>query len=217
MKTWGRTLLVSGTLFMLSAAVVRATEEPGQELALDLSEGVAPATAAPGGRGLDPCLGREPALERVVHRAWEQAGLQPERDRSRLARARAAGWLPRLSGGFSKDLGGRWSWRYEQGTTVDQLQQDDGWSWQVSLSWDLAGTVWRGAELQEARASAQRALERMEIATSVIALYLERRRLLTARSGRGVRAVRWRLLELTALLDAWTGGCFRGSWCGVRP
>lgn len=217
MNTWGRTLLVRGTLWLLIVAPAVPAKDLGDaQLALDLRSADG-SPAAGEEHPLAPCRFREPALERVVRQAWKQAGLQADRDRARRVRARAAGWLPRLSGGFSKNLGGRWSWRYEQGSSVDQLQQDDGWSWQVSLRWDLAETVWRGAELQEAKAAARRALERMEIATSVIPLYLERRRLLASPAGRGARARRWRLLELTALLDAWTGGAFHGSWCEVRP
>jgi len=164
------------------------------------------------------CLRHEPKVREVVKAAWEEAGLLPEDDLSRKSRVRASGWLPKLSGGVSKDMGDRWDYRYEPGTPrVDQLHQDDGLRWDVGLTWDLSGTVYQGEELAVAREASRRARERMDLAAEVIRLYFSRRRMMQngiPAPGSGPAIM---LLEATATLDAFTGERFRGRWCEVKP
>ncbi|RME25989.1 MAG: hypothetical protein D6806_06945 [Deltaproteobacteria bacterium] len=166
---------------------------------------------------LPTCTEREPAVDRVVEAAWAHAGLDPSDDKGRMRRARWSGWLPKLDGSVAKDSGGRWSSRYSPGDPQDTWQWDAGWSWQVGLSWDLGKLAWTLAENREAREAARRALERMDIATQVVRVWVERKMLLQRHfSGSGEDA-RWRIVELTALLDAWSGGVFRKKWCEVKP
>ena len=164
------------------------------------------------------CLRHEPKVREVVKAAWREAGLLPEDDRSRKSRVRASGWLPKVSGGVSKDMGDRWDYRYEPGTPrVDQLHQDDGLRWDVGLTWDLSKTVYQGDELQVAREASRRARERMDLAAEVIRLYFSRRRLM--QNGLPAKGSTSALVlqETTATLDAFTAGSFRGRWCEVKP
>jgi hypothetical protein len=164
------------------------------------------------------CLRGEPEVREVVQAAWEEAGLQPGDDLSRRRRVRAAGWLPKLSGGVSKDMGDRWDYRYEPGTPrVDQLHQDDGLRWDVGLSWDVSKTVFSTEELQVVREAAKRARERMDLAAEVIRLYFARRRLMPKGVPPPGSRQALELLETTATLDAYTGGRLRGRWCRVTP
>ena len=163
------------------------------------------------------CLRHEPKVREVVKAAWEEAGLLPEDDRSRRSRVRASGWLPKVSGGVSKDMGDRWDYRYEPGTPrVDQLHQDDGLRWDVGLTWDLSKTVYQSDELQVAREASRRARERMDLAAEVIRLYFSRRRLMQDGLPQKGAASALMLQETTATLNAFTAGRFRGRWCEVK-
>ena len=163
------------------------------------------------------CLRHEPKVREVVKAAWEEAGLLPEDDRSRRSRVRASGWLPKVSGGVSKDMGDRWDYRYEPGTPrVDQLHQDDGLRWDVGLTWDLSKTVYQSDELQVAREASRRARERMDLAAEVIRLYFSRRRLMQDGLPQKGATSALMLQETTATLNAFTAGRFRGRWCEVK-
>ncbi len=162
------------------------------------------------------CQRKEPDVREVVRAAWEQAGLQPGEDLSRKSRVRAAGWLPKLSGGVSKDMGDRWDYRYEPGSPrVDQLHQDDGLRWDVDVSWDISKTVFSGEELQVAREASRRARERMDLAAEVIRLYFARRRLMHKGLPVPDSPSAVQFSETTAMLNAYTGDRFRDRWCRV--
>lgn len=209
----GRILIIP--LMALSALCLAAEPDWGGELAFEIDL----ESKQPKKKNNRPaCLRREPAVREVVKAAWEEAGLMSEDDRSRKSRVRASGWLPKLSGGVSKDMGDRWDYRYEPGTPrVDQLHQDDGLRWDVGLTWDLAGTVFLSEELQVAREASRRARERMDLAAEVIRLYFSRRRLMQNGLPEKGSASALMLLENTATLDAFTGERFRDRWCEVKP
>jgi hypothetical protein len=212
----GRILIIP--LMTLSALCLAGEPDFGEDLAFEIRlDGEQ--TETPKKRKRRPaCLRNEPRVREVVKAAWEEAGLLPEEDHSRKSRVRASGWLPKLSGGVSKDMGDRWDYRYEPGTPrVDQLHQDDGLRWDVGLTWDLSKTVYQGEELSVAREASRRARERMDLAAEVIRLYFSRRRQMqNGLPDKGtVSAVV--LQETTATLDAFTGERFRGRWCEVKP
>ena len=161
------------------------------------------------------CNGNEPRIDEVVEAVWAHAGMEPGADKARMKRAGWSGLFPRLDGAVAKDTGGRWSSRYSPGSTQDTLQWNAGWSWQVGLTWDLSGLVWTAAEVREARENARRALERMDMATQVVRAYVERKKLLAKYLSVAKDELRWRIMELTALLDAWSGWAFRNKWCEV--
>jgi hypothetical protein len=208
----GRILIIP--LMTLSALCLAAEPDWGGDLAFEIDlESKQPKKK----KNRLACLRHEPKVREVVKAAWEEAGLLPDDDRSRKSRVRASGWLPKLSGGVSKDMGDRWDYRYEPGTPrVDQLHQDDGLRWDVGLTWDLSKTVYQGEELQVAREASRRARERMDLAAEVIRLYFSRRRLLQNGLPEKGSTSATILKETTATLDAFTAGRFRGRWCEVK-
>jgi hypothetical protein len=163
------------------------------------------------------CQRLEPATAALVRAAVEAAGLGDEADRDRASRVRLAGFLPKLEAGVSMDVGDRQDFRYEVGSPrVDQLQVDDGWSWDVGLSLDLSGAAYRSEELQAAREGVRRARERRELALEVIRLQHARRRLLLGGLPAAGSEDGAQLEELTDLLDAWTAGRFADVLCRPR-
>ncbi len=163
------------------------------------------------------CLDREPSVDEMVRAAQSRAGLLVEDDLSRRRRLSISGWLPKLSGGVSMDVGDRWDYRYEPGEPrVDRLQQDDGLRWDVGLSWDLARMAFVKEELSVAREAVRRAAERRDLAVEVIRLAYARRRLMSGGVPASGTPARVQLDETTAILDAWTGGKFSKLWCGRR-
>jgi hypothetical protein len=165
-----------------------------------------------------PCLKQEPRVREVIEAAWEQAALTPEEDHSRQTRARISGYLPKISGGLSKDGGNSWKYRYEPGTArVDQLQQTAGLRWDTSIVWDLALFAYNPDELQITREATNRARERRNLASEVIRIFFARQKIL--RRGMPTPGSRFAqlLAEETAALDTWTGGRFQKQWCEVNP
>lgn len=211
----GRLILIP--LMVLSVLCRAGEPDWGGDLAFDIGDQKEPDEIHK--KKLRPaCQKKEPSVRAVVRAAWEQAGLQPGEDLSRKSRARAAGWLPKLSGGVSKDMGDRWDYRYEPGSPrVDQLHQDDGLRWDVNMSWDISKTVFSSEELQVAREASRRARERMDLAAEVIRLYFARRRLVQKGLPAPDSPSAVQFSETTATLNAYTGDRFRDRWCRVTP
>lgn len=164
------------------------------------------------------CLGQEPTAREVVRAAWEQASLLPEEDRSRHIRARAGGYLPKVSAGISKELGDNWRYRYQPGTTRnDQLQQSTNLRWDTSVAWDLSTFAYNPDELQISRETVSRARERRNLATEVIRIFFARQKILRRGMPKPGSRYHQLLAEETAALDAWTDGRFQKQWCEVKP
>ncbi len=164
--------------------------------------------------GFGDCLSSEPKSLELVKAAWAFSGLKREKESSLENRVRISGWLPRLSGGVSYDLGDRWDYKYEPGEPrVDQLHQNNGLSWDAGMSLDLARTVFQVEELSVIKESSRRASERRDLAMEVIRLVFARRQLMLHGMPKEGSAERNRLDEYTAVLDAWTGGAFQNRWC----
>jgi hypothetical protein len=194
---------VSGSLVLDIGPEASAEEEPGKA----------------GDRRRKPrCLKKEPTAIQVIRAAWMEAGLMPDQDRSRMKRLRGSAWLPRVTGGVSKDIAGRWDVRYETGSSpVDQLHHSDGWRWDVGLTWDLSSLVYQSDELQVTREASRRLRERLELTAMVSQVYHQRLRLLVRGLPRPGSGQAIELLEATAILDAWTGERFKTRWCEVKP
>jgi hypothetical protein len=212
---------------LVVAVFVLASGWPGQAgeqseggiVALDLAlepEDARSETSRRGRAAWFDCLKNEPDVHRLVRVAWEEAGLTRDEDRSRKTRVRVSGWLPKISAGFTTDMGDRWDYRYEPGTPrVDQIHQDEGVRWDAGVSWDLSRTVFRSEELQVAREASRRVRERMDLAAEVIRLYFARRRLVLQGPPSPGSPVVLQITELTVMLNALTGARFRQSWCRV--
>jgi hypothetical protein len=170
-----------------------------------------------------------PPVDVLCAAAVTQALAEPERARSFLTRARAAGWLPevrfRVYRRFARTEGLSFDDAGTGGVVapVDISAIDDvRYEWRAT--WDLSRIVFNPDELQ-AHAEALRMSDvRRDIQALVIRLYFERRRLMldpsAAAAGdapadaRGVRAGE-RVAEIEAQLDALSGGAFSG-WDSTR-
>lgn len=202
-------------LLGLAAAPAAAEAIAGLDLGEPATEPLPPAERP--AAGAPACLIREPSAAELVRSAWDWAGLEPARDRSWRSRVRWAGWLPRLKGGVDCDVGDSWDYRYEPGEPrVDKLRQDDGWGWDVDLTLELARLVYSSDELAVAREELRRSAARRDLAVELIRLIYARRELLRRGLPPAGSSQRGELDELTAVIDAWTGGRFADRWCGRR-
>ncbi|MDD9934680.1 MAG: hypothetical protein OXT09_13810, partial [Myxococcales bacterium] len=154
----------------------------------------------------------EPSVAELVA-ATERA--QRTRDPAALAaRARAAGWVPRVTlrarRGQAVDLDGA-------GDSL-RLSTDDDLTLEAALVFELDRLVFRREETaihRDARAARQL---RMALVREVVALYHERRRLQLRRDLAPTRDVEipLRIAEIEALLDIFTNGAFLAMMADAR-
>jgi len=151
----------------------------------------------------------EPSVRQLLDAIASDPTLDPERAREMARRARRGGWLPTLRigarRGQQRDLS-------QSGSTADpSLSTDDDLTLDATLTFRFDRAAYGPDEVSLAREERSRALELQERARTVVAAYFERRRLQLERdlSGESDVGVEVRILELEALLDAFTGGAFR--------
>lgn len=163
----------------------------------------------------------EPSIQNVHDLAIQYAEVSPEKISNwrRLAKKRA--WYPKLTisadGGADRTISdsvyGSSSGGGQQFVGPDDKSVGKDFGWDVSLSWDLADTVWSDAQTSiDSRAKLMVEL-RDDILDQVTRLYFERRRVQMELSVPGLdETIRiekeMRLEELTALIDSLTGGKF---------
>jgi hypothetical protein len=149
----------------------------------------------------------EPSVEAVVRAAVQAWGRPPTEGMA--ARARAAGWVPRVSvrarRGQAVDLASAGG-----GSDLSRLSTDDDLTLEGTLTFELDRLVFRRQETaiaREARAGRRELQERLR---EVVALYFERRRLQLERDllGHDDAEHTLRIAELQALLDIFTNGEF---------
>jgi len=183
----------------------------------------------------------EPTVDELCRAAVALALAEPERARSFIIRARAAGWLPELRFRVFRRFARTEGLTLDDTATttpVDVSGVDDvRYEWRAT--WDLSRIVFNPDELQAHAEALRMADVRHDIQSLVIRLYFERRRLLasshraTARAGGsghpdegGATAEenadergRLRVLELEAQLEALSGVPFPpdGVVAGVSP
>lgn len=152
----------------------------------------------------------EPTVDALVQAVAEAPALDPGRARDAAERARLAGLLPRARAdvrrGQTLDLSAL------QSTTGERnvWSSDDSLSFSGGLTFQLDRLIFAREEaalLRERRALEDR---RLEIATQVVHVYFERRRLQLERDLGGASdvAIEMRIAEAEALLDVFTSGAF---------
>ncbi len=159
----------------------------------------------------------EPGIREVVEAsiALTDSGQEKIFRWRKLAAAR--GWLPRVS--VSADRNGTDRWHWEGGSTT--RQEDDclrkgryTQEWSVALVWELGDLIWNDAQTSIDVRSKLTAELRQEIIEQVTKAYFERLRVrhelanmrLEDRKRRFDKEIRLR--ELTAYLDAMSGGLY---------
>lgn len=171
---------------------------------------------------LDKYFDGEPAIGEVQRLAVDYAEVHPQKIAQWRVLARRRAWLPELDVGF--DGGRDWSSSDSiYGTTTgggahyvgpDDKTRGEDFGWDVTLSWNLADLIWSTEQTTIDSRSKLMVELREDVLDQVTRIYFERRRnqIELLRGGVLDPALRMdkelRVAELTALLDAFTGGEF---------
>ena len=157
----------------------------------------------------------EPGIQQIQKSAIEYAEVSPGKIKWMRHAAKEKAWLPKLSVGFDYDADNNID--VDRGGTNDPDlyivgPDDKSWSWDVSLSWDLGELIWNDDQANIDVRSKLMVQLRDDILTDVTTLYFERRRLQLdivngKYKGKAQHVTMLRLQELTARIDALTGGC----------
>jgi len=164
----------------------------------------------------------EPSIRDVQKIAIDYAEVHPSKIRDWRAAAQKRAWLPSLSIGVDGDknltLGDSVWGSYSSGGQLfigpDDKTFYNNFSWDVSLSWDLADLIWSSDQTSIDSRSKLMVELREDILDQVTRLYFERRRLqveLAALQNPDAQTIldkNMRIDELTALIDGLTGGEF---------
>lgn len=162
------------------------------------------------------CQG-EPDIKEIQKAAVSYAEVDPEKILRWRRQAARKAWLPRVTSGVSRDVGDLWHW--ETGSTVklddDALRKGrDSIGWDVSLTWDLGELLWNSDQTSIDVRSRLMVQLRDDILDEVNRVYFERLRVKMELDDADITDVKkrcekeLRLKELTASLDALTGGYF---------
>lgn len=158
----------------------------------------------------------EPSVAELQAEAVRQAGLVPGKTASWQRRARAAALVPDLSVRASLSGSGSLPANGSDPETAGGANTDERRSWYLSASanWSLERLVSPREEISLARESQSLATRREALLTEVARVYFQRRRLQVELQLRPPADAAARLLaglridELSAILDALTGGAF---------
>ncbi|MDP8265863.1 MAG: hypothetical protein P9M07_02820 [Candidatus Aceula meridiana] len=166
----------------------------------------------------------EPSIAEVQKMSIHYAEVSPEKIANWRRQAQKRAWLPDFSVGLdgnknkttSDSVWGSYSSGGQHYIGPDDKTFYDNFGWDVSLSWDLGDLVWSSDQTSIDSRSKLMVELREDILNEVTRLYFERRRLQLQMFG--VQASQqekmqgdFRIEELTALIDAFTGGEFSQS------
>jgi len=165
----------------------------------------------------------EPTIRQVQQAAIEYAEVQPEKIKRWRKQATKKAVLPRVTIGVDRNTSDLWHW--EGGSTTktedDILRRGrDSVEWDISLTWDLGELIWSSDQTSIDVRSRLMVELRDDILDEVTKIYFERLRIKKELNSLLIedRKKRWekelRLQELTALLDALTGGYFSQHLAG---
>jgi len=154
----------------------------------------------------------EPTINEVHELAIHYAEVNREKIESWRKLARNKAFMPDLSVGLDRDASDMFHWN--TGANPDELQKGrDLIDWDVNLSWDLADLVWSTDQTTIDSRSKLMVELREDILNEVTRLYFERRRVQIELISEDLNSPfrldkEMRVAELTALIDALTGGDF---------
>ncbi len=162
-----------------------------------------------------------PSITEVQDAAVKYADVEAGKIKRWRSQAAAKAWLPKLSTGINRDTGDLWHW--EGGSTTKE--EDDilrkgrsSLDWDISLTWDFGELIWSLDQTSIDVRSRLMVEQRNSILTEVTKLYFERQRLIGELGNLPIADKKLKnekelkLQEITAMLDAFTGGfCTRSS------
>lgn len=149
----------------------------------------------------------EPSIHEVHEMAILYAEVSPQKIASWRSAARKRGLMPKLSTGINRSATDMFHW--DTGPNPDVLSKGrDFLNWDVSLSWDFGDLVWNPDQTSIDSRSKLMVELREDVLDQITRLYFERRRV-QMELGQGFDSEKeMRVEELTALIDALTGGEF---------
>ncbi len=164
----------------------------------------------------------EPDINKVQELAIEYAEVSPDKIRQWRRKARKKAWLPKVTVSVDGDknktvsdsIWGSYTSGGQSYVGPDDKTFYNNFGWDVSLSWDLSDVVWNEDQTSIDTRSKLMVQLREDILDRVTRLYFERRRiqieLLVNRSMDEKTRLdkQLRIEELTAMIDALTGGEF---------
>ena len=157
----------------------------------------------------------EPVIGDVQKAAIEYAEVHPDKIKHWRNAAKKQALLPNISMGLDRYLTDYWHW--DSGTMPDTLQKGkDAVAWDVTMTWNMGELIWNSDQTSIDTRSKLMVELRDDIINEVTRTYFERRRLqieiLTSppRDLKVSLEKELRLQELTADIDALTGGYFSG-------
>lgn len=162
----------------------------------------------------------EPKIKDVQQAAIEYAEVEPEKILRWRKQAVKKAWLPKVSMNLDRNTTDLWHW--EGGSTTkaedDILRRGrDSVNWDVNLSWDLGELIWNQDQTSIDVRSRLMVQLREDILDEITKLYFERLRVKIEMDNLAIEDRKkrldseLRLEELTASLDALTGGYFSGK------
>ncbi|MDI6606008.1 MAG: hypothetical protein QME65_02555 [Candidatus Omnitrophota bacterium] len=159
----------------------------------------------------------EPSIGEVQKAAIKYAEVSPEKINFWRKQAAVKAILPKLSASVGRDTTDLWHW---EGGSAAKLYDDvlikgrDALDWDVTLSWDLSKLIWNPDQTSIDVRSKLMVQLRNDILDEVTKLYFERLRVKIELDELPIEAAKKRLQkelrleELTASIDALTGGYF---------
>lgn len=168
----------------------------------------------------------EPDIREVQQEAIEYAEVQPEKILRWRSQAAKKALLPQLNVGAGRNTTDLWHW--EGGSTTkpddDTLRKGkDSLDWDISLMWDLSELIWNNDQTSIDTRSRLLVQLREDILDEVTKYYFERIRIkmevdnLSIEEKKKRQEKELRLQELTAYLDALTGGHFSKRVIELSP
>lgn len=159
----------------------------------------------------------EPKINELRLEAIKYAEVEPEKIRRWRQQASGRAFLPRVSAGINRDAGDLWHWESGSSTRTGDdvlIKGRDSLGWDLTLSWDLGEIIWSDAQTSIDVRSKLMVQLRDEILDELNKIYFERIRVKMEIDNLSIEDRKKRfekelkLQELTASLDALTGGYF---------
>ncbi|MDP2981124.1 MAG: hypothetical protein Q8N67_03560 [Candidatus Omnitrophota bacterium] len=155
----------------------------------------------------------EPGIREVQNAAIEYAEVNPGKIKEWRDSAAKKALLPNVSVGLDRYITDYWHW--DSGTNPDTLQKGkDVVSWDITMSWNMGELIWNNDQTSIDTRSKLMVELRGDIMNEVTRTYFERRRLQIDLAASPIQDLKLslekelRLQELTADIDALTGGYF---------
>lgn len=159
----------------------------------------------------------EPAIEELQRAAIQYAEVDNRKIKKWRKQAAMKAYLPTFSASVNRDTGDLWHWESGSSTKTGDdvlIKGEDNLDWGVSLSWDLGEIIWNDDQTSIDVRSRLMVELRDEILDEVNKTYFERLRVRAELDNLAIEDKKkrfekeLRIKELTASLDALTGGYF---------